>query len=393
VHPAGADSGPPLRVLHLVVLRFWSAIAWHAVMTALALQQRGHACWLGGQAGTPVLVEARQAGVALAAGLELPRLRPWTWGPCVGRLRRFLASGGIDVAFVHTGAGQMELAAARVGLPVANVRVRADARTPRASAWQRWSYAHAVERVAVTGQHMIAGQLGQLHLPAHRVVHLPPAIDCAAIENDRDLARETARAEIARRHGLPADRPWLGIIGRLSPVKGHRVFLEAAGLLAHRGLDFRMLIVGTECEVGIAQLAARAAELGLAERLVFAGHVADPLRYAAALDIGIIASLGSEAVSRSALEFMATGVPVVASRVGILPEVVAHAEQLVAPGDPAALAAALVPLLERPEIARDWGVAGRRRAREHYSLAVLGAGAENLARAALAERRGVPAAD
>ncbi len=384
---AGPGGGAPLRVLHLVVLRFWSAIAWHAVMTALALQQRGHACWLGGQAGTPVLAEARQAGVALAPGLALPRLRPWTWGLCVARLRRRLAGAAIDVAFVHTGAGQIELAVARAGLPVALVRVRADARTPRGGPLQRWAYRRAVERVAVTGRHMIDEQLGGLRLAADHVVHLPPAIDCEAIERDGELRRAAARAAVARRHGLPPDCPWLGIVGRLSPVKGHAAFLAAAGELARRGFDFRLLVVGAECEVSCAQLAARAAALGLGERLVTTGHVGDPLRYAAALDIGVIASLGSEAVSRSALEFMATGVPVVATRVGILPEVVARPEQLVAPNDPAALAAALAPLLERPELARAWGEAGRERVRSHYSLAVLGAGAENLARAALAERR------
>jgi glycosyltransferase involved in cell wall biosynthesis len=235
---------------------------------------------------------------------------------------------------------------------------------------------------------MIAGQLGALRLPAQRVVHLPPAIDSAAIDRDAALGRDAARGEIARRHGLPADRPWVGIIGRLSPVKGHRVLLDAAGLLARRGLDFRLLIVGAECEVTFGELAKHAAELGLAGRLLYTGHVADPLRYAAALDVGVVPSLGSEAVSRSALEYMATGVPVVATRVGILPEVVARPEQLIEPGEPAALAAALGPLLERPELARAWGADGRRRVREQYSLAILGAGAENLARAALAERRG-----
>jgi hypothetical protein len=124
VNAARADGGPPLRVLHLVVLRFWSAIAWHAVMTAVALQQRGHACQLGGQAGTPVLPEAQRAGIALAPGLALPRLRPWTWAAWVGGLRGHLAAARTDVVFVHTGAGQMELAAARAGLPSARTRAR-----------------------------------------------------------------------------------------------------------------------------------------------------------------------------------------------------------------------------------------------------------------------------
>ncbi len=276
----------------------------------------------------------------------------------------------------------------RAGLSAALVRVRADARRPRADAAQRWAYRHAVERVAVTGAHMMAEQLAALRVPAGRVAHLPPAIDLAAIERDATLGRDAARAEIARRHRLPADRPWIGIIGRLSPVKGHADLVEAAGLLAQRGADFHLLVVGAEKEVPFAGLAQRAAQLGLAGRIVHTGQVDDPLRYAAALDVGVVCSLGSEAVSRSALEFMAVGVPVVATRVGILPEVVAQPERLVAPGDATGLADAIEPLVAHPAAARTQGAAGRERVRAHYSLAVLGAAAEDLARAAIAERKG-----
>jgi glycosyltransferase involved in cell wall biosynthesis len=115
--------------------------------------------------------------------------------------------------------------------------------------------------------------------------------------------------------------------------------------------------------------------------------VEDPLRHASALDIAVIPSRGSEALSRSALEFMALGVPVVASRVGILPEVVSHPAQLVEPGDPAQLADALARLLDEPEVARDLGAAGQARVRREYSLPILGQRAEQAARDAIAQRR------
>jgi glycosyltransferase involved in cell wall biosynthesis len=70
------------------------------------------------------------------------------------------------------------------------------------------------------------------------------------------------------------------------------------------------------------------------------------------------------------LEAMAAGKPIVASRVGPIPEVVVHGETglLVEPGRSEPLAAALIELLGSPALAARFGVAGRRRAREHFSL-------------------------
>ncbi len=384
---SGETSDRPLRLVHLVMLRFWSAIAWHAVMMSRALAQRGHRVWVAGQRDTPVLREAQREGLAVPDALRLAPLHWGTWAPAIGRLRRFLRSERVDAAFVHTGSGQLELHLARTGLPVALVRVRADARRPRADLLHRWSYGRQVERVAVTGTHMLTDQLGALGMAPERAVHLPPGIDLTSIERDDDLHRAAARVRIGQRHGLDPSDPWIGIVGRLSPVKGHEVLLRATARLATEGLRPRLLVVGEEKEVDAAQLRARAEGLGIGERVLLTGWVADPLTYAAALDVGVISSLGSEAVSRSALEFMALAVPVVASRVGILPEVVGDPDRIVEQGDDGALAAALARLLVDSARARACGEAGRERVRARYSLEVLGANAEDLAREARAARR------
>ena len=82
-----------------------------------------------------------------------------------------------------------------------------------------------------------------------------------------------------------------------------------------------------------------------------------------------VASLGSEGFSRAALEYMGTGLPVVATRVGALPEIVVEDETgfLVEPGDAAALAEAMVKVLGDSELAARLGAAGRRRAEEVFS--------------------------
>jgi glycosyltransferase involved in cell wall biosynthesis len=86
--------------------------------------------------------------------------------------------------------------------------------------------------------------------------------------------------------------------------------------------------------------------------------------------VGVVASVGSEAVSRAALEWMAAGRPVVASRVGCLPDLVIEGETgfLVPPANPRALAQALARFLQEPGLAERMGAAGRRRFDEKFSL-------------------------
>lgn len=382
-----ADVTDPLRILHLLYLRFWSAIAWHALSMAQALVARGHTCWIAGAGGSPILQRAEESDLA-ARDLALPWLRPWNWLPSIARLRRFLGTHEIDAIFVHTGSGHFEAHLARRGTDAALLRVRADARIPRATRAQRWLYTRATDGIAASGAYILEDYLRDFKLAPERRHHVPPGIDLAAFEPDGGLVPATARREIRARHRLDPERPLIGIIGRLSPVKGHAALIRALGLLARDGLRPALLIVGAEKQVKVASLMQLASAVGVESQVHFTDWVSDPMRYAAALDVGVIASLGSEAVSRSALEFMALGVPVVATRVGILPEVVASPDQLVAPGEPAELAGAIGRLLADPQRARAAGAAGRARVAHHFSFEQLGGAAEEAARAALVIARG-----
>jgi len=99
---------------------------------------------------------------------------------------------------------------------------------------------------------------------------------------------------------------------------------------------------------------------------VFHGRVPDSFEFINSCDIGAIPSLGSEAVSRAALEWLSAAKPVVASRVGSLPEFITP-ENLVPPGDAAALALRLQTLLSAPERLNKLGTANRERAVSVFS--------------------------
>jgi glycosyltransferase involved in cell wall biosynthesis len=118
-----------------------------------------------------------------------------------------------------------------------------------------------------------------------------------------------------------------------------------------------------------AEMRQLAASLGLGESVHFLGQRRDVPDLLHAMDVFVLPSY-SEGVSLALLEAMAAGLPVIATAVGGLPEVVADGETgwLIPPQDAAALAGALVRLLADPALAQRLGANARDHVREHYSL-------------------------
>lgn len=175
-----------------------------------------------------------------------------------------------------------------------------------------------------------------------------------------------------RRLGWPAEAPVVGAVGRLEPVKGFHVLLAAMKKLSQPAgsawpLPPRLVVVGDGSER--AALERRAAELGIADRVHFAGYIPDAHRAPGGFDVMVIPSL-QEALSLACLEAMASACPVVASDVGGLPELVQDGRTglLVPPGDADVLAAAVYQLLSDVSYARQMGEAARRVFLENFHV-------------------------
>ncbi|MDZ7778648.1 MAG: glycosyltransferase family 4 protein [Gemmatimonadota bacterium] len=175
------------------------------------------------------------------------------------------------------------------------------------------------------------------------------------------LARDEAREVL----GLPDGAPVVGWIGRMSPEKAPDVALGAFGELG--GGEARLSFVGN----GRLRpsLEARAAEEGLAERIHWHGVVPGAGRYMKAFDALLISSW-TEGTPIVLLEAMAAGVPVVTTAVGGIPDVVSDTEAvLVEPGDAAAMARALEPVLAGAPEASGRAEAARDRLARDYAVA------------------------
>jgi len=166
---------------------------------------------------------------------------------------------------------------------------------------------------------------------------------------------------------LPKNK--VGILARLDPVKGHVVFLEAATRVLKQKPDAEFLVGGKEANITYESMRNFARDLGIENQIKFLGYQNSAADFMKSCAVGVIASVGSEEVSRVCLEWMAAGRPVVGTLVGCIAELIEPLETgiLVPPGDSAAMAEAILSLLKEPDLARKLGMNARRVAESRFS--------------------------
>lgn len=166
--------------------------------------------------------------------------------------------------------------------------------------------------------------------------------------------------------GLRADRLTIGTVGRPIPEKGHRYLLDAMPHIVASHPDVQFLIVGDGALRP--ELESRTATLGLTDRVRFVGARPDVPELLAAMDIFVFPSV-SEGFGIAVVEAMASRLPVVASNVGPLPEIVIDGDTgaLVPTADGPALAAAVNRLIDDEHLRRQLALAGRARVEARFT--------------------------
>ncbi|MDB5748635.1 MAG: family PEP-CTERM/XrtA system glycosyltransferase [Massilia sp.] len=201
-----------------------------------------------------------------------------------------------------------------------------------------------------------------------------PARKVETIINGVDTERFRAGAPVA-----PAAAAWradgafvIGAVGRLQDVKNHAALIDAFARLRTRIPDQKLRLVLVGDGPLRARLEQQAAASGAGEDIVFAGAHADVAAVLGGFSLFALPSI-AEGTPVTLLEAMASELPVVASHVGGIPEVVTHGANgsLVPAGDPEALAQALAAYVRDPELAAAHGRAARARIEHTYSMAAM----------------------
>lgn len=208
---------------------------------------------------------------------------------------------------------------------------------------------------------LVAAQLAAEGVPERKIVVIPNFLDETAFAPLAEAEREAA----LRRFGVPPDAVVVGAVAMLRAEKDLGTLVRAVATLAPAHPRLHLLLVGGgPCQ---AELAESARSLGIADRVHFAGYHAGSPNPHAYLDVSVLCSL-HEGFPNTIIEAMAAGRPVVATRVGGVPDAAVDGVTalLTPPGDADVLAAALGRLVEDPTLRRRLGEAGRERAAQHF---------------------------
>ncbi|HEX2221391.1 MAG TPA: glycosyltransferase [Candidatus Limnocylindria bacterium] len=291
--------------------------------------------------------------------------------PEVHGLRRLIREREVDVVQIG---GLVNphgaIAARREGVPV--VWQLLDTRAPPPVAFGAMLAVRALATVIMpTGSRVLAAFPGAERLRGRTVPFIPP------VDTDAFRPRPELRATLRADWGIPDGAPVVGSIGNLNPQKGYETLVRAFARVRERMPDARLVIVGSEhgSHAGYARrVRALVDALATAEGaspVTFLGPRTDVDRLLAGFDVLALASVPrSEGIPTAALEAMASAVPVVATDVGGVREVVEDGVtgSVVPALDPRSLAAAVVELLSEPSRRSEMAVESRRRAEERFSL-------------------------
>lgn len=196
----------------------------------------------------------------------------------------------------------------------------------------------------------------------------PSKIEVVPLGLDLEPFRQTPRDGRFRESlGLSPDTCVVAVVGRLVPVKNHRLLLRTVRLIrdsGHRNIVF-LVVGGGELQKSLER---ETAELGISEQVRFLGWRRDLPAIYSGTDVVVLTS-NNEGTPVSLIEAMAAGLPVVATNVGGVSDVVVDRRTgiLVPAGSAETLAAALIPLASNREKRRSQGEAGRARALERFT--------------------------
>jgi len=208
-------------------------------------------------------------------------------------------------------------------------------------------------------QHEACGYAGQ------RGAVIPNGFDTTLLRPDASM-RNSVRSEL----GIDPSTPVVGQIARYHVAKDYPTFLRAACRVAARVPSALFLLVGEGVDASNLELVRQIEQLGLGHRARLLGRRTDVGRLMTSLDVLCLASSGMEGFPNVIGEAMSCGVPCVGTSVGDVAVVIGGAGEVVAPGDPEAVAAAVERLLSlSPDRRRDIGARARQRIVDNFSIA------------------------
>ena len=349
-----------VNILYVESSRSWGGQEYRTCLEIDWLNAHGHQAWLVCNPGSQVHSKASELQTRLVTMPLRRRIDPL----CSWRLWRFCRQNRVDLLKAYSSKDHwICLPLYFCGIPLSRARCITD---PIGSKGRAFVFKHGCSQIvadaSVIKRHLVA----EHGVDPAKIEVIGSAVDLEKFKPPRD------RAKFRREIGLGDNTPLVGNVGMIRPDKGQLVLVEAAPLVLQKRPDARFVIVGQGTGILKRGINVRNAidQTGLADRIIMAGYRWDTPNVYAACDMIVIASLRTEASPIVLREAFASGRPVIATKVGDIPEILRDRENglLIEPGDTQALANAIMEFITDPSLAAHCAANGLRYAIEHFSF-------------------------
>lgn len=354
-----------MKILHTNFHRGWGGQSNRILIKCKGLAAKGHDVTLAVPKGSALEERARASRLKVFCGVYFARgMRPRYLLHDVAALRALVRSERFDIVHTHGSQDSWAVALALLAFrprPVV-LRTKHNIFPIRDHVFNRWLYGRAADGIVCISRSILDDCAAKPYLRRENLALIHSAVDFerfAAVQ-DRALRKE---------YGVE-DRFVAGVVGRLREEKGHRHLFDALPEVIRAAPDFVLLVVGAGSLED--ELKSRVRALGLERQVIFTGFRQDVPRVLAALDLFVAPSV-SEGLGTAILEAAAASRAIVACAVGGIPDIVRHGETglLAAPGDPAALAKALLTFYSDRALAQRCGQAAAAHVRAEFSEEAL----------------------
>ena len=349
-----------MNILYVESSRSWGGQEYRTCLEINWLNAHGHQAWLVCNPDSQVHSKASELATRVVTMPLRSRVNPL----CTLRLWKFCRQNKIDLLKTYSSKDHWICLPLFVcGIPLSRARCITD---PIGSASRAFVFKHGCSQIVADASVIKRQLVKQNGIDPAKIEVIGSAVDLVKFKPPRN------RTKFRREIGVGDDTPLIGNVGMIRPDKGQLQLVKAAPLVFEKHPGARFVIVGQGTGILKRGINVRNAidQARLADKIIMAGYRWDTPNVYAACDMIVIASLHTEASPIVLREAFASGRPVIATKVGDIPEIVRHRENglLIEPGDTQALAAAIMEFISDPELAARCALNGFSYATEHFSF-------------------------